>query len=42
MLTIGQYLNNKADYVKGIANVINWAVAEERYTKGIEAGSLKL
>lgn len=37
-----QYLNNKAGYVNGIAKVINWAVAEERYTKGLEAGSLKL
>lgn len=37
-----QYLNNKAGYVSGIAKVINWAVAEERYTKGLEAGSLKL
>ncbi|RMJ20994.1 hypothetical protein PHISP_08134, partial [Aspergillus sp. HF37] len=37
-----QYLNNKAGYVNGIAKVINWAVAEERYTKGFETGSLKL
>ncbi|KAI9868711.1 MAG: hypothetical protein M1813_004562 [Trichoglossum hirsutum] len=29
-----QYLNNKAEYIKGIWNVINWDTAEKRYAGG--------
>ncbi|KAJ5624944.1 hypothetical protein N7510_001253 [Penicillium lagena] len=32
-----QYLNNKAGYVDGIWNIINWAEAEKRYTAGVES-----
>jgi Fe-Mn family superoxide dismutase len=31
-----QYLNNKAGYVDGIWNIINWAEAEKRYRAGVE------
>jgi len=30
-------LNNKAGYVTEIWKVINWVIAEERYTNGISA-----
>ncbi|KAL3472019.1 Manganese/iron superoxide dismutase [Aspergillus californicus] len=33
-----QYLNNKAGYVEGIWRVLNWGVAEERYTGVVEGG----
>ncbi|CAL5866823.1 uncharacterized protein PFLUO_LOCUS1034 [Penicillium psychrofluorescens] len=32
-----KYLNNKAGYVDGIWNIINWAEAEKRYTAGVES-----
>ncbi|KAL2823398.1 Manganese/iron superoxide dismutase [Aspergillus cavernicola] len=31
-----QYLNNKAGYVEGVWGVVNWGVAEGRYTEGVE------
>ncbi|KAL4973402.1 Manganese/iron superoxide dismutase [Aspergillus desertorum] len=41
-----QYLNNKAAYVEGVWEVLNWAVAEERFKRGVpievNGGGIKL
>ncbi|KAF9884704.1 hypothetical protein FE257_001333 [Aspergillus nanangensis] len=37
-----QYTNNKASYATEIWKVINWKIAEERFTGGVVGSSLKL